>query len=61
MSLTDHLESLRAKHTVLDEAISAEYHRPSPDSVAITRLKRQKLRLKEQIAGFSEDDSGSRH
>lgn len=61
MSLTDHLQSLRAKHTDLERAISAEYLRPSPDSVAISKLKRQKLRIKEQIAGFGGESKVATH
>lgn len=44
-----HLVSLNAKHAELDAALVAETQRPMPDTIRITRLKREKLRLKEEI------------
>lgn len=50
MSLSVHLENLERKHTVLENLIHLETTRPLPDFVRITQLKRQKLRLKEQLS-----------
>ncbi|QNE31568.1 DUF465 domain-containing protein [Sphingomonas sp. NBWT7] len=47
---TAHLSALEAKHAVLDQRIAAENHRPHPDDLLIADLKKQKLRLKEEIA-----------
>lgn len=49
MSLQDRIESLKAKHAALDTAIQTEAKRPSPDSVALSNLKLQKLRIKEEL------------
>ncbi|SLN35756.1 DUF465 domain-containing protein [Oceanibacterium hippocampi] len=50
MSLVDHLRQLNEKHRSLDERIEQEVHRPSPDNIKLTDLKRKKLKLKERIA-----------
>jgi hypothetical protein len=50
MSVTEHVEALRAKHAELEHQIEEEEHRPRPDDTLITELKRQKLRIKDQIA-----------
>jgi hypothetical protein len=50
MSLQDRIESLRVKHAALDTAIVTETQRPLPDNTAIADLKRQKLRIKEELA-----------
>ncbi len=47
---TAHITALEAKHASLDQRIVAESQRPMPDTVAIAELKKQKLRLKEEIA-----------
>ena len=49
MSVETHIEALRAKHAELEAAIAAENQRPLPDSTVLTELKRQKLRIKEEI------------
>lgn len=46
---TTHLQALRAKHAALDEEITKEMARPLPDETAISNLKRQKLKIKEEI------------
>ena len=45
-----HISALEAKHAVLDERITAESHRPMPDALVIADLKKQKLKLKEEIS-----------
>jgi hypothetical protein len=50
MSLQDRIESLKAKHAALEHAIEAEARRPLPDTEQILELKRQKLRIKDEIA-----------
>ena len=44
-----HLEALNARHAQLDGMISAEMSRPLPDPARLSSLKRQKLKLKEEI------------
>jgi hypothetical protein len=44
-----HLEALNARHARLDGMIAAEMTRPLPDPARLSSLKRQKLKLKEEI------------
>lgn len=46
---TTHLQALKAKHAALDEEIAKEMARPLPDDTLISSLKRQKLKIKEEI------------
>ncbi|MES2058526.1 MAG: YdcH family protein [Pseudomonadota bacterium] len=46
---TAHFSALEAKHAVLDRKIEAESQRPLPDTVALAALKKQKLRVKEEM------------
>lgn len=50
MSLSERIEALQAKHALLDEQLHDETHRPLPSSEQILRLKREKLRLKDEMA-----------
>lgn len=50
MHAIEHLDSLRAKHASLEQAIEEEAHRPLPDELRLSQLKREKLRIKEEIA-----------
>jgi hypothetical protein len=47
-----HQHALEAKHATLDRRISEESHRPQPDAATLTELKKQKLRLKEEISSL---------
>lgn len=47
---TTHISALQHKHDGLDRALRDEMNRPSPDSVRVQGLKKQKLRIKEKIA-----------
>lgn len=49
MSIAGHLDSLKRKHGVLEEKIADVSASPMPDQSRVTTLKREKLRLKEQI------------
>ena len=49
MSLAAHLAELSEKHKHLERRIEEELARPSSSDLDITRLKREKLKLKEQI------------
>lgn len=46
---TAHMQALEAKHATLDQRIHAESQRPLPDAAVLADLKKQKLRLKEEI------------
>ena len=45
-----HQTALEQKHATLDRRLAEETHRPLPDTTVIAALKKQKLRLKEEIA-----------
>jgi hypothetical protein len=47
------LSTLTAKHAELEREIDEENRRPMPDSLHLSELKRQKLRIKEEIARLS--------
>ena len=49
MPMQEHIESLRSKHARLEALIEEELHRPLPDQGVISRLKKEKLKIKEQI------------
>lgn len=44
-----HHIALEAKHANLDRKISVEAQRPLPDQAVLAQLKREKLRLKEEM------------
>jgi len=49
MALDAHLVELSEKHRALDRRIEEEQARPTADDLKIADLKRQKLRLKDEI------------
>ncbi len=54
MNTEARIESLKSKHTSLDQAILEENQRPVPDSLRLSELKRQKLRIKDELARLSD-------
>ncbi|SEO82819.1 hypothetical protein SAMN04490248_11372 [Salinihabitans flavidus] len=53
MSLSSHLQELKRKHETLSEKVEAAQRSPSVDDLQVAELKKQKLRLKEEIARLS--------
>jgi len=53
MSLHAHLAELSEKHKLLDRRIEEELSRPGSSDVEITRLKLEKLKLKDEISRLS--------
>lgn len=49
MSMNGHLEELRRKHETLAKAVEEAQRSPGTDDFEITRLKKQKLQIKEEI------------
>ena len=47
---SSHVSALQQKHEGLDRRLREEMGRPSPDDTVIQALKKQKLRIKEEIA-----------
>ena len=50
MSLSSHLQELRKKHQSLSNAVEQAQAAPGVDDLRIAELKKQKLRLKEEIS-----------
>ncbi|RKF21042.1 DUF465 domain-containing protein [Altericroceibacterium spongiae] len=48
--ITTHIDALNAKHRGLEQRLRDERNRPSPNETVIQTLKKQKLRIKEEIA-----------
>ena len=47
-----HISALQAKHADLDARIEREEHRPLPDTSLLHQLKKQKLKVKEEMTGL---------
>ena len=47
---SSHVAALQAKHEGLERRIHEEMSRPAPDSWMIQTLKKQKLRIKEELS-----------
>jgi hypothetical protein len=45
------VEELESKHAALHALIEEEEHRPHPDEGLLHRLKKEKLKLKDELAG----------
>ena len=52
MSASAHLEELRKKHESLSRKVEAAQQSPSTSDLEIGEMKKQKLRLKEEIERF---------
>ncbi|NQV84448.1 MAG: YdcH family protein [Rhodospirillales bacterium] len=55
MSLGDMVDTLTSKHHALEEAIEKQNNRPLPDDIEIASLKKQKLRIKDELASMDAD------
>lgn len=53
MSLSSHLNELKKKHETLSDKVEAAQRMPGTSDIEITDLKKQKLRLKEEIERLS--------
>lgn len=49
MTISSHLSELKRKHDALSQLVEQEQRSPSADGLSIVELKKQKLRLKEEI------------
>jgi hypothetical protein len=54
MAVSARLEQLSSKHTTLDMQIQQEMRSPMPDTMRISRLKREKLQIKDTIKNFGD-------
>lgn len=53
MSLSSHLQELKKKHQRLSDSVETLQRNPATDDLEISRLKKQKLMLKEEISRLS--------
>lgn len=49
MSQIEHLAELERRHADLERKLEEKTHHPSADTLELSRLKRQKLQLKDEI------------
>lgn len=49
MAVADRVQTLRSKHENLDRVLHMEACRPMPDAMTMAQLKKEKLRVKEEI------------
>jgi hypothetical protein len=47
-----HISALQTKHADIEARINEEEQRPLPDMATLARLKKEKLWIKEEIAGL---------
>ncbi|MDA8747195.1 DUF465 domain-containing protein [Litoreibacter sp.] len=50
MTISSHLSELKRKHDALSQKVEAAQRSPSAETLSIVELKKQKLRLKEEIS-----------
>ena len=50
MSVDDHVSALKTRHAALEEVLEQEFTRPHPDQAVIADIKKQKLRIKDELA-----------
>lgn len=53
MSLEERIDTLKAKHLALKSALDKENDRPHPDDSMVASIKKQKLRIKDEIASLT--------
>ncbi|MDX5356549.1 MAG: DUF465 domain-containing protein [Rhodobacterales bacterium] len=54
MTIASHLQELRRKHEHLSTLVEQEQRSPGSDALKIAELKRQKLKLKEEITRLAD-------
>jgi hypothetical protein len=54
MTIASHLQELRRKHEHLSEIVEKEQRSPGTDALRIAELKKQKLKIKEEITRLSQ-------
>ncbi|MDO5622169.1 MAG: YdcH family protein [Paracoccus sp. (in: a-proteobacteria)] len=53
MTVENHVEALRKKHEELSKAVEAAQRSPGSDDLDIAAMKKEKLRIKEEISRLS--------
>lgn len=54
MTVASHLQELRRKHDTLSNMVEQAQRSPAADDLKIAEMKKQKLRLKEEITRLSQ-------
>ncbi|ABN77505.1 protein of unknown function DUF465 [Rhodobacter sphaeroides ATCC 17029] len=54
MTVASHLQELRRKHETLSTSVEKAQRNPAMDALKISEMKKQKLKLKEEIARLSQ-------
>jgi hypothetical protein len=57
MALAAHIAELAEKHRLLERKIEEEVARPGSDDIEIHRMKLEKLKIKDQIARLSSEET----
>lgn len=55
MSMTERIDALKEKHHSLEAKIEREESRPHPDDVFVHNLKKQKLKIKDELLNIGEN------
>jgi len=50
MLIDPRIEALKARHQTLEQSIEDEEARPMPDDLHLAEMKKEKLRIKDEIA-----------
>ena len=53
MTEAENIEVLKTKHHDLEDKIDSENGRPYPDDTIVAGLKRQKLKIKDELASMN--------
>ena len=53
MTEQDKVSNLRSRHSELDAKIDREGDRPLPDELLMANLKREKLKIKDELASMN--------
>jgi len=54
MTVASHLQELRRKHEHLSEIVEREQRNPATDALKIADMKKQKMKLKEEITRLAQ-------
>ncbi|MRX49117.1 DUF465 domain-containing protein [Paracoccus sp. S-4012] len=55
MTVASHVQELRRKHQALSAAVETAQRNPGMSDIEIARMKKEKLRLKEEISRLTPD------
>ena len=50
MPMSERVRSLEAKHAKLEQDLTREEARPAPSTISLAQLKKEKLRIKDELS-----------